>query len=883
MAKSFSGRVSTTGGAYIPLSDIPNAPPLPGAPQLPQYQNLNYGKRTYHEAGVGEPINMASRAAALQQEELPKGFEQGLARAAAAAGTGQEAMGKAFERGAYQMSKSLNAAGSVIGDYQQKVMQSADIASYWEAKRILSDSNSEFEAEAALKPATERRDLYLSKYAPRNAQALSQLGLSQEYRDRIFGLNANNDITITGNLAHANTEELRKNSFQTMENAETNAIAKKKFFEAREAIDDQFIAGHINEATRDEKKRKVTEWEDKGYVEDHTARDPAFVVKHIEETVFKGKESDLYPHLNTDKAAATKAHGEALTEWNRRREGAQTEILNDILDGGKPVSAVDIQRRGREGGLEEKDIANLVKAAETDVPFDPTAVANATKAVSDYRDQARDDKDMSKRNAIYGQIVTTTPKEIQKLLTEELNASWKNRNDPGTPQQKELGETYQLIDQYRKSGMLVGKDAEGKEVTLPSGLGTEEGEKTKIVDKVAFQAAEQRRSDLYFAAQAYVKDNPHFKAGELKKYINGLAAPDAQQKADNAAGGSMPAPPRPTFYRAAPSPIPPGMEWRYGPSKPGEAPAGGPQLPTQGPVTEEEKAERVRQLQQRKESASAVGTPRSLRETTSFTKAWTRAGVLTGESGASDLTVTAYTPGKGDISMEGKDEVASRSGRAYTMEDYQEGKTPWVSVAMDDTSDWQGKFLISPSYPGVIFKVEDTGSAFKGQGESKIDIAFRDGSKATNYKESAPFAPITKGEMARIESEVGGQKVGQEAPKLKGVNPELLTRLGTLQQQFGKLEITSGYRDPAHNAAVGGARGSQHTHGNAVDINVKGMSIAERLALIEAASQAGITGIGVYNNALHFDVGPRRAWGPSYRFSSVPAWAHAAINKHVNG
>src|SRR4029077_11773971 len=125
MAKSFAGSVSSGGGAYISLDEIPNAPPLPGAPQLPQYQNLNYGRFSYNEAGVGEPINMAGRAAALQQSELPKGFEQGLARAAAAAGTGQEAMGKAIEKGSLALGNSLNAAGKVIGEYQKKVQDSA--------------------------------------------------------------------------------------------------------------------------------------------------------------------------------------------------------------------------------------------------------------------------------------------------------------------------------------------------------------------------------------------------------------------------------------------------------------------------------------------------------------------------------------------------------------------------------------------------------------------------------------------------------------------------------------------------------------------------------------------------------------------------------------
>ena len=44
-----------------------------------------------------------------------------------------------------------------------------------------------------------------------------------------------------------------------------------------------------------------------------------------------------------------------------------------------------------------------------------------------------------------------------------------------------------------------------------------------------------------------------------------------------------------------------------------------------------------------------------------------------------------------------------------TMEDYAEGRGNYVTVAMDIASDWQGKYLISAAYPGVVFKVMDNG------------------------------------------------------------------------------------------------------------------------------------------------------------------------------
>ena len=88
-----------------------------------------------------------------------------------------------------------------------------------------------------------------------------------------------------------------------------------------------------------------------------------------------------------------------------------------------------------------------------------------------------------------------------------------------------------------------------------------------------------------------------------------------------------------------------------------------------------------------------------------------------------------------------------------------------------------------------------------------------------------------------------------------------------------EFDVISGYRDPERNKRVGGAKGSQHLHGNAFDINTAGWTPEEKLALADAAYDAGFRGFGFYNNNLHFDVASPRAWGPSYKRESVPLWA----------
>ena len=121
-----------------------------------------------------------------------------------------------------------------------------------------------------------------------------------------------------------------------------------------------------------------------------------------------------------------------------------------------------------------------------------------------------------------------------------------------------------------------------------------------------------------------------------------------------------------------------------------------------------------------------------------------------------------------------------------------------------------------------------------------------------------------------------------EKGKLGTVNPGILGKFKEIQSQAGtQLSVTSGFRDPAHNAAVGGAKNSAHTRGNAVDVTFGG-GVPETLKLIDIASKAGIGGIGVYRpGVLHFDTEGKRAWGPDYHRSSVPNWAEGAIAKHL--
>jgi hypothetical protein len=119
---------------------------------------------------------------------------------------------------------------------------------------------------------------------------------------------------------------------------------------------------------------------------------------------------------------------------------------------------------------------------------------------------------------------------------------------------------------------------------------------------------------------------------------------------------------------------------------------------------------------------------------------------------------------------------------------------------------------------------------------------------------------------------------------LEEVNGDVLDRVEKLQSVFGAgVLISSGKRTPEHNDAVGGAKGSQHLDGNAVDIDTSKMSQEDVIRLIETASAMGFGGIGVYEGSIHVDLGARRSWGPNYHSDSVPGWAADVIGKHVAG
>lgn len=91
------------------------------------------------------------------------------------------------------------------------------------------------------------------------------------------------------------------------------------------------------------------------------------------------------------------------------------------------------------------------------------------------------------------------------------------------------------------------------------------------------------------------------------------------------------------------------------------------------------------------------------------------------------------------------------------------------------------------------------------------------------------------------------------------IDSDLVNVLQKIRTHFGKsVTITSAYRTPTKNKAVGGAVYSQHQYGTAADIKVSGVT-PKKVAQYAEKLLPNRGGIGIYSTFTHIDVRQTKA------------------------
>jgi zinc D-Ala-D-Ala carboxypeptidase len=82
---------------------------------------------------------------------------------------------------------------------------------------------------------------------------------------------------------------------------------------------------------------------------------------------------------------------------------------------------------------------------------------------------------------------------------------------------------------------------------------------------------------------------------------------------------------------------------------------------------------------------------------------------------------------------------------------------------------------------------------------------------------------------------------------------EFMAKLQALRDAFGRsLTITSGFRCPDHNKAIGGEPDSYHLLGKAADIAC--IMGGDKYKLVRIAMSLGFGGLGIGQTLLHVDI-----------------------------
>lgn len=169
-----------------------------------------------------------------------------------------------------------------------------------------------------------------------------------------------------------------------------------------------------------------------------------------------------------------------------------------------------------------------------------------------------------------------------------------------------------------------------------------------------------------------------------------------------------------------------------------------------------------------------------------------------------------------------------------------------ASVPAKNTSDYN--FTLPGVRANSGFEIRHSNKVFD---ESDIDLDEDDF--------SAPITLASAGGMARLAP--NGLRTQHDKVQVSCLKPQLVSMIKRLETHYRKpVVITSGYRSPAHNRSVSGAKRSLHMSCSAADLQIPGVSKWEIARQVRTWPGRGGVGTYCHTESIHIDVGPERDW-----------------------
>ncbi len=192
--------------------------------------------------------------------------------------------------------------------------------------------------------------------------------------------------------------------------------------------------------------------------------------------------------------------------------------------------------------------------------------------------------------------------------------------------------------------------------------------------------------------------------------------------------------------------------------------------------------------------------------------------------------------------------VEEESEQKVALLDPQEGKQPRKIIKTIS----EGSTTSAAALPGVrsdpddLFEITHRTSI---EDDTNVDITEEDGS----------YQVASAAGLARLAP--NGLRTQHSGVDVQCLKPALVRMLKTIERKYGRpVVITSGYRSPAYNRKVRGARKSLHMYCAAADIRVSGVSKWALASYLRSVSGRGGVGTYCHTDSVHVDIGPERDW-----------------------